>query len=197
VVDELRLRLGRAKTLHQMPVVAGRGSRAIGTGKIIAGAALIATAIVAPYLAPAAIGIEAAGAVTIAGISTATIGLTGVALVLSGVSVLMTRAPATRGPAVNDASFLFGGSSTNFAAQGGCVPVGFGRFRYKPKLINSSPPGSIPAACRLARWAAAAGSPRGRYVFDCDGRKVATLLGPMRDPGYRLAVVKPTAEARP
>jgi predicted phage tail protein len=131
-LEELKLRLGRSKEIHIVPVIAGSAS---GWGKILAGVAIIGLAIAAPYalgfasggigaaLGTSAIGIEGIGTFgQIAGI--------GASIALSGVAQLLSPAPTLAGGSAavdRRESFLFG-SADNVTRQGVPVPIGFGEF---------------------------------------------------------------------
>lgn len=121
--EDLYFQPGNA-ALHIVPVVAGAGGNK-GLGKVIAGIALVA----ASFLIP--------GSATLLGISLshAVFGI-GVSLALQGASSLLTAKPAavnnrTDNPQVQQdarASFLFSGAD-RVVAQGGAVPLVFGRMR--------------------------------------------------------------------
>jgi predicted phage tail protein len=134
-LEELKLRLGRSKEIHIVPVIAGSAS---GWGKILAGVAIIGLAIAAPY----ALGFEgqiggALGSIIpgtsvlgFSGISFGTIAGIGAAVALSGVAQLLSPAPTLTGGSADvdrRESFLFG-SADNVTRQGVPVPIGFGEF---------------------------------------------------------------------
>lgn len=137
-LDELKLRLGRGRTLHVVPVLAGSAS---GWGKVLAGVAIVGLAVVAPY----ALGF--AGSIG-AGLSTSMIGISGVAtfgqlagfgamIALGGISQVLAPSPkAGKGAEDRRESFLFG-SAENVTAQGGPVPVVFGEFVVGSVVISS------------------------------------------------------------
>lgn len=127
---ELSMRLGNAKELHIVPVIAGAGGTGRAIGKIVVGVALVAAAVFVPVL-----GATAFLGTTLAGVA----GSVGLSLALSGVSTLLTKAPQTQsGNAAVDqrASFLFGGQ-LNVTTQGGPVPCVYGRFRVGSVLISA------------------------------------------------------------
>jgi predicted phage tail protein len=113
----LRFPLGGAEEIHIAPVISGAGSpsRGASTGKVIAGAALVALAAAAFVLTPAG-----AGAVTIMGLSAYTVGAIGLAVAISGISGLLTKAPQG-----GTDSFILGGQD-NVTTQGGPVPLPYG-----------------------------------------------------------------------
>lgn len=139
-LDELKLRLGRAKELHIVPVVAGAAS---GLGKILIGVAIVGLAIVAPYALGLAggLGASAIGGATIFG-TTLTFGQiagVGLALALGGVAQMLSPTPQlSGGSAAQDRreSFLFGGQD-NTSAQGGPVPLVFGTFLVGSVVVSA------------------------------------------------------------
>lgn len=135
--ESLRLRIGRGRPVHIIPVVAGAGSGKGGV-KAVAGIALLA---IATGGAAAAIGPFAAGAsgfsataFSVAGFSVSygSLALSGLTMVLQGVSALLTPTPkadySNRERPDQRASFLFNGA-TNRSAEGTPVPLVYGRFR--------------------------------------------------------------------
>lgn len=157
--DEMKLRLGRGKVLHIVPVVGGSAS---GWGKILTGIAIVGLAIVAPY----ALGL--AGSIG-AGLSTSVIGVSGIAtfgqiagfgalVALSGVAQMLAPGPkAGKGAEDRKESFLFG-SSENVTAQGGPVPVVFGEFVTGSVVISSG--------LSTEEMSTSSGPNIGRVVFD-------------------------------
>lgn len=143
-LDELKLRLGKAREIHIVPVLQGSASS---WGKILAGVAIIGLAIAAPYalgmLAPVtgSLGLSAAlGASTgIFGITFGNIAAVGAAMALGGVAQMLAPAPSLAGGSAavdRKESFLFG-SAENVTAQGVPVPVGFGEFIAGSVVISS------------------------------------------------------------
>ena len=127
--EDLRLGLGRTRTLHLIPVVEGaaiEGAGGGGTGKIILGVALIAGAVM---LGPAGFGVVAAGS-TFMGIGLGNMAMLGVGLTLAGVAQAM--APSLQTPGAPEAerreSFMFNGAF-NTMEQGHPVPLVIGRMR--------------------------------------------------------------------
>jgi predicted phage tail protein len=130
-LEELKLRLGRSREIHIVPVIAGSAS---GWGKILAGVAIIGLAIAAPYALGLAGGLGATfggiSAIGFSGISFGTIAGLGAAVALSGVAQMLSPAPTLAGGSAavdRRASFLFG-SADNVTVQGVPVPIWFGDF---------------------------------------------------------------------
>lgn len=130
-LDELKLRLGRAREMHIVPVIAGSASA---WGKILAGVAIIGLAIAAPYALGIAGGLSATfggiAAIGFSGISFSTIAGIGAAIALGGVAQMLSPTPTLSGGSASvdrKESFLFG-SGENVTTQGGPVPVVFGEF---------------------------------------------------------------------
>lgn len=119
--EELGLGFGKEGELHIVPIVAGAGR---GIAKVIIGIVLIVAAF---YTGGASL----SGFATLGGytISAGSIAMFGVAMVLSGVSMMMT--PSLKGADQNSTSqqqnnFLLSGSE-NVAGEGMAVPLVFGR----------------------------------------------------------------------
>lgn len=135
-VETLRLKLHDKAELHIMPVAAGAKS---GTGKIILGAVIVAAAfIMAPEVATVALAGQSttAAAVTASMGATAFLGITyaqiagfGLALMLGGVTQMLTSKTASSASTSVDAnaSFLFNGP-TNTGIQGSARPLLYGKF---------------------------------------------------------------------
>ena len=136
-LEELKLRLGRAREIHIVPVIAGAAS---GWGKILIGVAIIGLAIAAPYALGFAGSITGAlGTAAFAGISFAQIASFGALVALGGISQVLTSAPKLAGGnASSDRkdSFLFG-SAENVTVQGGPVPLVFGEFIHGSVVISA------------------------------------------------------------
>lgn len=139
-LDELRLRLGRSREIHVVPVLAGSAS---GWGKILAGVAIIGLAIAAPYALGLAGGLSATfggiSAIGFSGISFGTIAGLGAAVALGGVAQMLSPTPTlSGGSATQDRkeSFLFG-SAENVTAQGVPVPLVFGEFVTGSVVISA------------------------------------------------------------
>lgn len=138
-LEELKLRLGRSREIHIVPVIAGSAN---GWGKILAGIAIIGLAIAAPYALGLAGGLSATfggiSAIGFSGISFGTIAGLGAAVALGGVAQLLSPTPTLSGgsaAADRKESFLFG-SADNVTAQGVPVPVGFGEFVTGSRVIS-------------------------------------------------------------
>lgn len=130
-LDGLQLRLGRARELHIVPVMAGSGN---GWGKILAGVAIIGLAIAAPYALGLAGGLSATfgavSAIGFSGISFQTVALLGASVALAGIAQTIAPSPKLAGGRAETdrkESFLFG-SADNVTAQGVPVPLVFGEF---------------------------------------------------------------------
>ncbi|MGR4927265.1 hypothetical protein ACIPUD_10710 [Bradyrhizobium sp. CAR08] len=143
-LDELKLRLGKAREIHVIPVIKGSSSS---WGKILAGVAIIGLAIAAPYalglMAPVtgSLGLSAAlGASTgIFGLTFGNIAATGAAVALGGVAQMLSPTPKLSGGSASTdrkESFLFG-SAENVTAQGVPVPIGFGEFVSGSVVISA------------------------------------------------------------
>lgn len=139
-LEDLKLRLGRGRELHVVPVIAGAAS---GWGKILAGVAIIGLAIAAPYALGLAggLGASAIGGATIfgAGITFGQVAGVGLAIALSGVAQMLSPAPTLSGGSAStdrNESFLFG-SQDNVTAQGVAVPVVFGTW-YTGSVVISA-----------------------------------------------------------
>lgn len=118
---ELILPIKSFSPLIIVPVPTGSGG---GVGRILIGAALIGGAI-------------AAGPAGILGVSSVTIGLTGGALVASGISKLLSPTPKAPNTESTKNSFLFNGP-VNTSAQGNVVPICYGRLVVGSQLISAS-----------------------------------------------------------
>lgn len=130
----LRMNLGSAPELHLIPAVAGAGGGGA-LWKILAGVALIVTAIALPQLLPAEL--AALSAVVVA---TKVVMAVGISLSLAGVSELISKPPSLEGNEADKGkqreSFLFGADTTTIT-QGGPVPVALGRARTRGVLVSS------------------------------------------------------------
>jgi len=122
VVDPKQLgnRSGRS-TIYIMPTIKGRNS---GIGKVVAGIALLALAVVNPF---------AAGSL----FTTVVMGF-GTSLLLGGITQLLT--PTPKGPGTTDQaeqrdSTSFQGNASA-VTQGGCVPVVYGRALVSPTPVS-------------------------------------------------------------
>lgn len=137
VVDpqtELRNRSGRS-TIYIMPAIKGRNS---GVGKVIAGIALIGLAIASgqPWLLASMPQWGVVGSAVWGAAATVAIGF-GTSLLLGGITQLLT--PTPKGPAGAEAeqrdSTSFQGNAAS-VAQGGCVPVVYGRALVSPIPVS-------------------------------------------------------------
>jgi len=122
-LDELKDPIGKEDILIT-PVIAGAGGN---MGKVLLGAALIATAILLPGSTGAFAGIKAAGGFAEAGWVATTLFKTGAALVLYGVAGMLAPTPKTPEKTEDPReSFNFSGI-TNTNAAGVPVPIVLGR----------------------------------------------------------------------
>lgn len=129
-------RSGRS-TIYILPALRGRNS---GTGKIIAGAALLALVSLASagFLTAAAgnfvgAGVFSGGSLTSAGL--VAVGF-GTSLILGGITQLLTptpRSPTDAPDAVNSSTFQ---GNASVVVQGGCVPLVYGRALVSPIPIS-------------------------------------------------------------
>ena len=140
-LEELKLRLGRSREIHIVPVIAGSGLS--GWGKVLAGVAIIGLAIAAPYALGLAGGLSATfgavSAVGFSGISFGQIAAFGALTALAGISQVISPAPSLKGGSASTdrkESFLFG-SGANTTAQGGPVPLVFGEFIVGSVVVSS------------------------------------------------------------
>lgn len=139
-LEELKLRLGRAREIHIVPVIAGAAS---GWGKILIGVAIIGLAIAAPYALGLAGGLSATfgavSAIGFSGISFASIAGFGALVALGGITQMLTSSPTLAGGNANSdrkESYLFG-SAENVTVQGGPVPLVFGEFIHGSVVISA------------------------------------------------------------
>jgi predicted phage tail protein len=135
-LEELKLRLGRAREIHIVPVIAGAAS---GWGKILAGVAIIGLAIAAPYALGLAGGLSAG--LTVGGTTLLSFGQIagfGAAVALGGIAQMLSPAPKLAGGSASTdrkESFLFG-SADNVTTQGGPVPLVFGEWVTGSTVIS-------------------------------------------------------------
>lgn len=139
-LDELKLRLGRAREIHIVPVIAGSAS---GWQKILVGVAIIGLAIAAPYALGLAGGLSATfggiAAIGFSGISFGSIAGFGALMALGGVAQLLSPSPTLSGGNASvdrKESFLFG-SGENVTVQGVPVPLVFGEFVTGSVVVSS------------------------------------------------------------
>jgi len=161
-LDEIGNPTGQAEAISITPVLQGSGGGGGGIGKIFAGIALVAAAVVLGPIG-AAVGLTG-GAVFAAGTGVATaIGFVGASLVLSGTSQLLspqitadaggggsfgaaggiTRqrardsfASENNEAADSRASYIFNGV-VNLTAQGSCVPICYGKMRVGSVVVSA------------------------------------------------------------
>lgn len=126
-LDEMPL--GRSD-LHILPELEGRKERG-GMLKVIAGVALIGAAV---FAAPAAGGLAASIGAT--GITYGNVAALGLALALSGVSLMLTKPTKDKSQESTDSFTLQGPSNTY--GQGGVVPLIYGEVITGGRLISSA-----------------------------------------------------------
>jgi predicted phage tail protein len=148
--EGLGLRFGAETELHIVPAAAG--AKNSGAGKIIAGVVMIVAAVVTygaaiGWFGAASASVTAAGAaggasaasaaawgtsvIGVSGVlSASTVGMMGLGLVFTGVTMMLAPQPKTQGPLTVDQnpSFLFTGP-VNTYVQGGPVPLVYGKVR--------------------------------------------------------------------
>jgi len=160
-LDEINNPTGQSEEISITPVLQGAGGG--GVGRIFAGVALVAAAILlGPIAAPIFYGSAAAGGV-IGATAAAAVGSIGASLILSGTSQLLspqiTADPVGGGSfgatggitrqrardsfasenneiADNRASYIFNGA-VNLTAQGACVPLCYGRMRVGSVVVSA------------------------------------------------------------
>jgi predicted phage tail protein len=140
--EEVRLNLGKAETIHVVPVV--RGSKRSGVGKIILGIALIGLAFV-PGVNMVVAGVATSAATAMGATATAAslFGSTllfkaGAMLALGGVAQALAGTPKMNYGSIDrdrQQSFIFNGP-VNTSAQGGVVPVVIGRMMVGSIVIS-------------------------------------------------------------
>lgn len=122
--DELHNPAGRTITIA--PVVAGAGGV---VGKILAGVALIAAAVLVPGLGAVAL----FGTTTLASVAFGV----GLSLALGGVAQMLAPTPPSSGPQdEQEPSYVFDGA-VNTTSQGYPVPVGYGRMMVGSAVISA------------------------------------------------------------
>jgi predicted phage tail protein len=157
-LDEIHNPTGQSEEISITPVLAGAGG---GVGKILAGVALVAAAIIFAPAAGGFLGIGGAGAVTgatgftLGAFASSAIGFIGTSLILAGTAQLLSPQPAelpglTGGsagrrdsfsptnnePADNRASYIYNGA-TNLTAQGNPVPLCYGRMLVGSVVVSA------------------------------------------------------------
>jgi len=159
-LDEIHNPTGQSEEISITPVLAGAGGG--GVGKILAGVALVAAAIVLGPLGGGFLGLGAGvggGGVVGVGFLTAgassAIGFIGASLILSGTAQLLSPQPAelpgltgatggrrnsfdpvNNDPADNRSSYIYNGA-VNLTAQGNPVPICYGRMRVGSVVVSA------------------------------------------------------------
>jgi predicted phage tail protein len=125
-LDENMLFLGMDNCrLHFMPAIEGSGQKGKGVAKTVLGVAMIGASFFIP------------GSSIVLGMAVRTaVGLTGLAMALSGISLLMAPQAKMNTGGGDDSSFLFNGSF-NPSGQNFAVPVVVGKWRRKGIPIAS------------------------------------------------------------
>jgi len=146
--EALTLRLGAARHLHILPAGKGRGGRNGGVAKIIVGIVMVAAAIwtagaslAGSFGAGGAVStgamtsgqaVSAALSTSVIGVqgvlSASTVGLMGLAMIMGGVTMLLSPQVPNRHDVDQKASFLLSGP-TNTGTQGLPVPLVYGQCR--------------------------------------------------------------------
>ena len=163
-LDEIGNPTGQAESISITPVLQGAGGGGGGIGRIFAGIALVAAAIIlGPIAAPIFYGSAAAGGV-IGATAALAVGSIGASLILTGTSQLLspqitadgsggggslgsiggiTRQRARESFASENneaadsrASYIFNGA-VNLTAQGSCVPLCYGRMRVGSVVVSA------------------------------------------------------------
>jgi predicted phage tail protein len=158
-VDEIHNPTGQDEEISITPVLAGAGGG--GVGRILAGVALVAAAIVFAPAAGGFLGIGGAGAITgatgftLGAAASSAIGFIGASLILSGTAQLLSPQPAdlpgltgatggrrnsfdpvNNDPADNRSSYIYNGA-VNLTAQGNPVPICYGRMRVGSVVVSA------------------------------------------------------------
>lgn len=147
-VYDLDFRFPDTMEFHIVPVPEGAkgGGKSKGVGMIIVGAIITIAAVVGAVFTGgatlAALAAAAPGILGSVGFTYGSIALTGLALVLAGISTMMTPKVSTpkysqRESPEERASFLFQNGSVNTSEQGGCVPIILGRYRTGSIAISA------------------------------------------------------------
>lgn len=128
-VEDINLPSGQRDVIRIAPIVVGAKSP---FGAILLGAALIAVAVFVPGLLPS---VTLWGGTTVASL----VGSIGFGLVLGGVAGLLSKQPTQAAGSQDKSapSYIFNGA-VNTTAQGGPVPVGYGRLIVGSAVISSS-----------------------------------------------------------
>ena len=123
-IEELFHPWSERDTFHITPVLAGSG----GVGKFFAGALMVGAVLMTGGLAAGAVSFSAGfGGATFLGMSVGTmVGTMGVALMLGGISQMLTPVPKAPPEATKLKSFSFSGIQQT-AQQGGVIPIVYGK----------------------------------------------------------------------
>ncbi len=126
-LSAVKMICGENKEIHIMPCLEGEKG---GTGKIIAGGLLAASALIPG--GPLAAGFTVGGFTVSAG----TIAMVGGAIALGGIASALTKTSSYSSDSDDDTSYSFGGPE-NVASQGGCVPLVYGKMIIGSTVISS------------------------------------------------------------
>lgn len=138
-LDELNLRVGPRHEIHVVPVIAGSANA---WGKILAGVAIVALAVAAPYALGIAGGLGTATGLglgaSIGGVVTfGQIAGFGALVALGGVAQMLSPTiSASSSGSNNKESYLFG-STDNVTTEGGPVPLVFGEFVVGSVVVSA------------------------------------------------------------
>lgn len=139
--DDLDFRAPDEFHYHVIPVpegAGGGGGRSKGIGTIIVGAIIVIAAVVGAVFTGGAtlvaLGAALPGMLGAAGLTYGSVALVGLALVMAGITALMTpkiKTPkySARESPEERASFLFQSGSVNISEQGGGIPIILGRYK--------------------------------------------------------------------
>lgn len=118
-ISEINNPSGEKDIIRIVPVLSGSGS---GWVKILIGVALVAAAIAVPGLGPLAL----------------TVGAFGAAMIIGGVSQLLTHPPSVNTDSSNNSkqSYIFSGPQ-NVSSVGSAIPVGYGRMMVGSVVISA------------------------------------------------------------
>lgn len=141
--EQLAYPSGQTEPIRIVPVIAGAGA----TGRIIAGVALVAFAILAGPAAGGFLGLGAggpAGSALLGGVAAQVIGAVGASLALSGVAQLLTPMPTSATPTMQKqedatdprSSYSFSGIQ-NVSRQGIPVPLVYGSAMTGSVVISA------------------------------------------------------------
>jgi len=132
VIDEFHFPFSNKEELILVPVISGSAGGSQGPIKFLIGAIILTTAII--LAAPTGGGSLVWGTQAIGFLTAGNLAMVGVMLMASGISMMLAADPKSE-KSKDDASYLFNGP-VNTIAQGGPVPVGYGRLLVGSVLIS-------------------------------------------------------------